>query len=130
MRVFKSAGKANQLINIEVPFSILNNQRISPSKCIPTNTAIFTIINLINAEPFLYWFLMSSINGLLIVQFFVHCEAQALELSVGAEAICPSIRQIASLHCVPLAMTVRRGVSLAMTVKMGRLLRSVALHSQ
>jgi len=37
----------------------------------------------------------------------------------ATEAICPSIRQIASLHCVPLAMTVRRGVSLAMTVKMG-----------
>ena len=50
----------------------------------------------------------------------VHCEAYSqrhcsllpllrsysIEMSVGAEAICPSIRQIASLHCISLAMTV------------------------
>jgi len=30
-------------------------------------------------------------------------------MGVGAEAICPSIWQIASLHCVPFAMTVTMG---------------------
>jgi len=40
-------------------------------------------------------------------------------MGVGVEAICPSIRQIASFRCTSLAMTVGTGVSLAMTVKRG-----------
>jgi len=62
------------------------------------------------------------VQGLWLASLFIInvIAKPSVEKSVGAEAICPSIWQIASLHCVPFAMT----------VTMGRLLRSVALHSQ